>query len=380
MIRFLLLISLILSAANIYAQRPTSFEATTSDGRTFILWSDGTWEYKKSAPQPSPTPTTNSVQQDIGTNSLPPNFAGHDVKKLYAQLLDLRKRLDKSEFETTTEYEKRAAEEKQKPIFGNLTIKDTFYLVVSGIQAEYNADLQKMKFFLPVQESEQGAMRRRLGMADDKKSVPLLEYENLYNIKLDSSGEREGIFFDDTNGMELSGDRYFKSFSAEVSLNVEEAKRLKNTTKAVILVQFEEPYAGPYRVQFQVRLIDVYFFDSQTGKILAKISQVSKSVSELSTPRDNSAISGDVLNGKAISLPKPIYPKKAKAAHASGLVTVQVTIDESGKVISARAISGHPLLQQAAMEAAYQANFTPTLLMGQPVKVTGVITYNFVAQ
>lgn len=97
------------------------------------------------------------------------------------------------------------------------------------------------------------------------------------------------------------------------------------------------------------------------------------------TPR-KAPISGGVLNGKAISLPKPPYPPIAKAARASGTVTVQVTIDESGKVISARAVGGHPLLQQAAVQAAYGARFSPTQLSGQPVKVTGVITYNFVAQ
>jgi TonB family protein len=56
---------------------------------------------------------------------------------------------------------------------------------------------------------------------------------------------------------------------------------------------------------------------------------------------------------------------------------VQVTIDETGKVISARAISGHPLLQAAATQAAYSARFSPTQLSGQPVKVTGTINYNF---
>ncbi|MBA2732944.1 MAG: TonB family protein [Acidobacteria bacterium] len=97
------------------------------------------------------------------------------------------------------------------------------------------------------------------------------------------------------------------------------------------------------------------------------------------TPR-RAPISGGVLNGKAISLPKPGYPPIAKAARASGTVTVQVTIDESGKVVSARAVGGHPLLQQAAVQAAYGARFSPTQLSGQAVKVTGVITYNFVAQ
>ncbi|HYG80148.1 MAG TPA: energy transducer TonB [Pyrinomonadaceae bacterium] len=86
------------------------------------------------------------------------------------------------------------------------------------------------------------------------------------------------------------------------------------------------------------------------------------------------------MNGKAISLPKPPYPAIAKAARASGTVTVQVTIDESGKVISARAVSGHPLLQQSAVQAAYGARFAPTQVSGQPVKVTGVLLYNYVAQ
>ncbi len=91
-------------------------------------------------------------------------------------------------------------------------------------------------------------------------------------------------------------------------------------------------------------------------------------------------ISGGVLNGKAISLPKPPYPAIAKQAHASGTVVVQVTIDENGNVISAHAVSGHPLLQAVCVSAAKQARFSPTKLSGQPVKVTGVITYNFVAQ
>ncbi len=91
-------------------------------------------------------------------------------------------------------------------------------------------------------------------------------------------------------------------------------------------------------------------------------------------------VSGGVLNGKAISLPEPAYPPVAKAVHAGGLVPVQVVVDETGKVISAEAVSGHPLLRQAAATAAKQARFTPTMVSGHPVKVTGTITYNFVAQ
>ncbi len=90
------------------------------------------------------------------------------------------------------------------------------------------------------------------------------------------------------------------------------------------------------------------------------------------------SISKGVINGSAISLPKPPYPAAARAVRASGAVNVQVTISESGSVISANAVTGSPLLRQAAEQAARSAKFAPTLLSGQPVKVTGVIVYNFV--
>ncbi len=96
-------------------------------------------------------------------------------------------------------------------------------------------------------------------------------------------------------------------------------------------------------------------------------------------PKVPKKISGGVLNGKATSLPKPPYPAAARAVRASGAVNVQVTINEQGSVVSASAVSGHPLLQQAAVAAARQARFAPTMLSGQAVSVTGVIVYNFLA-
>lgn len=84
-----------------------------------------------------------------------------------------------------------------------------------------------------------------------------------------------------------------------------------------------------------------------------------------------------VVNGMATSLPKPPYPPTALAMNVQGKVDVAVTIDEEGKVIAAHAVSGHPLLRQAAEKAAWSARFTPTLLSNVPVKVTGVIVYNF---
>jgi protein TonB len=87
-----------------------------------------------------------------------------------------------------------------------------------------------------------------------------------------------------------------------------------------------------------------------------------------------------ILNGEALSLPKPPYPPIAKQTGVRGTVNVQVLIDERGNVVSATPVSGHPFLMHAAKAAALQARFSPTMLGDQPVKVSGVITYNFMLQ
>ena len=99
---------------------------------------------------------------------------------------------------------------------------------------------------------------------------------------------------------------------------------------------------------------------------------------ETPKPEIPKLISKGVINGLASNLVKPVYSAAAKAVNAGGAVTVQVTIDETGRVIAANAVNGHPLLRAAAEAAARQSKFTPTLLSNQPVKVTGTIIYNFV--
>jgi TonB family protein len=86
---------------------------------------------------------------------------------------------------------------------------------------------------------------------------------------------------------------------------------------------------------------------------------------------------GGVLNGRAIRLPRPEYPSVAKARHAGGVVVVEVLIDERGNVIGACAVSGHEALVRVSEAAAREAKFSPTKLSGKPVRVIGVITYNF---
>ncbi len=113
------------------------------------------------------------------------------------------------------------------------------------------------------------------------------------------------------------------------------------------------------------------------SKIVRKSTESSQAIS--GNTNNSKLISGGVLNGKATSLLRPAYPAAAKAVRAGGAVTVQIVIDEEGNVVSASATSGHPLLRQASEKAALGAKFSPTTLSGTPVRVTGLLVYNFVA-
>jgi len=120
------------------------------------------------------------------------------------------------------------------------------------------------------------------------------------------------------------------------------------------------------------------FSPAMTGsKPVPSVSMVTVEFKLEGTPPRSRTISGGVLNGKATSLPTPAYPAAAKAVNASGTVTVQVMIAEDGSIYSAQAVSGHPLLRSVSVKAACSAAFSPVLLQGEPVKISGVITYNF---
>jgi protein TonB len=88
-------------------------------------------------------------------------------------------------------------------------------------------------------------------------------------------------------------------------------------------------------------------------------------------------VSEGVLLGSAIFKPKPSYPPMARQIRLTGTVQVQITIAEDGRVVAATVISGHPILRAAALEAARRWVFSPTRLSHVPVKVQGLLTFNF---
>jgi TonB family protein len=97
----------------------------------------------------------------------------------------------------------------------------------------------------------------------------------------------------------------------------------------------------------------------------------------LNQPQSIQQVVNKVLEGNAITRVEPVYPPTARMMRAFGTVEVQITISETGRVIDAKAISGHQALRSAAVDAAYKWVFRPTTVNGAPIKVQGILIINF---
>lgn len=133
------------------------------------------------------------------------------------------------------------------------------------------------------------------------------------------------------------------------------------------------PKADPDKIRDYV---DHYFcllaMSGQSDKARAVLDRLRQAHANLI----NASFTG-VIEGKALSKPVPAYPPRALQARISGVVVVKIIVDETGAVAEAKAMCGDPILGAASEDAARRARFSPTLLNGQPVKVSGLITYNF---
>ncbi|MCA1579449.1 MAG: TonB family protein [Acidobacteria bacterium] len=110
-----------------------------------------------------------------------------------------------------------------------------------------------------------------------------------------------------------------------------------------------------------------------------QLAEIRKQFAPAKTADDSKIFT--VLNGKAVTLPKPEYPGNAADRRLTGIVVVKIEVDETGNVVAARDMcQGPPFLSEAAVAAAWKARFTPTKINGQPVRVRGVIQYNFTSR
>jgi hypothetical protein len=233
-------------------------------------------ELNKANPQPPSTSTTNTKEATESANSLPTNFKGQDADFIFDQLLERQKGLVKSEFESTPEFEKRSSEELKKPITSNLGLKDTFAFVMNNVKATYDADSKVMSMFL---DTDKGAFDTHDRNLYSIRWFHEYHKENRYYIdSYDLLFERFGGLFPSNSNISSS------QIAVGIALEAEEAKRLKTSIRAIAFVKFEDPYAkyDTLKVEshtgrkFYVSLVDIYFYDPQSGKVFAKASEMKR--------------------------------------------------------------------------------------------------------
>ena len=237
---------------------------------------------------------------------------------------------------------------------------------------------------------------RVMGPAGSQGMGPGMVFER--TMPAPGSADSGGMVFQWTRGRnenlktEALGKQSIEGVEAEGTRNTLEIPAGEVGNERPIEIVFERWYSPELQMVVMTRHADPRF--GETTYRLTNINRSEPAHELFEVPADYTlqepptmpvgapmkGIFGGVMNGKAITLPLPEYPAVARQAKVSGSVTVEVSIDESGNVVSAHSVSGHPLLQAAAVTAARQAKFSPTKLSGQPTKVNGVLVYTFTAQ
>jgi tetratricopeptide (TPR) repeat protein len=133
----------------------------------------------------------------------------------------------------------------------------------------------------------------------------------------------------------------------------------------------------------QVEALDRYACLLRKQKRKDEAEQVEARSFSIQTPDYNqpgAQVEGGIVNGKALNLVQPHYPAEAISSRATGKVTVRITISQTGSVLRACAIEGPPVFYKQSESAAMRSKFSATLLSGKPVRVNGLIIYNFMAR
>jgi TonB family protein len=303
---------------------------------------------------------------------------------LLRQLLALRQRLLKSEFETTPAYQARIPEEKKKPLFDTHTVDDIFRLVAHNVKAEYDADTQMMSFTLPIQTNFDSEVLRSRTV--DKKTMRDLTRVAMYQLSLGGDNAPQ-VFFNSAVGLAGAWDK--QKFMVTAKLDAEEARRLKTGTAAVLYVRFEEPYATrDYNEggQLMTRINGVQFFDQQTGMVLGQTGSAETS-SQIKQARDLAPPPPDYASyaknptfkwPRILSKPDPEYTYEASRRQIKGHVLLEVMLSENGQVTQIRTLKGLPFgLTERAIGAAMRIKFEPAELEGKKVSYPVRIVYNF---
>lgn len=217
---------------------------------------------------------------------------------------------------------------------------------------------------------------------DDLQLVNVLTQLALAHHKQDEY-EKAELFL--SRALELREKKYglnnattLESLYLLADLHQAQQKFAKAETLLLRAIAAKEQATGDARIGLQTargRYLALLTLDKRKTEAEALLAKMTSDATDPAQPKI-----GGVLNGRAIVTVAPAYPIEAKQIRAQGQVKVQVVIDQFGKVITATAVEGRRELLVASEQAARKWRFSPTLLSGRPVEVTGTIIFNFTLQ
>ena len=129
---------------------------------------------------------------------------------------------------------------------------------------------------------------------------------------------------------------------------------------------------------FKPKIVNGKAFKNSGTIVYQIVSRITKRPSITKKAKMPPLCSDCLLPKNAVFVPKPKYPKVARAAGASGEVTVEIVVNNLGNVVYAKAVSGNPMLWAASEQAALRAKFKPAVLSKHPVSVRTRIVYKYV--
>lgn len=113
------------------------------------------------------------------------------------------------------------------------------------------------------------------------------------------------------------------------------------------------------------------------GGILQEGAKKYQPIAPPTAPAKPVRVGGNIRPPRVVFSPQPDYPTLAKQAKVQGDVLINAIIDEQGNVVELKAVSGHPLLIHAALQAVSKWKYQPTILNGTPVAVELIVTVTF---
>jgi TonB family protein len=326
---------------------------------------------------------------DISQEKLPVEYQGYEPSEIKRALHNRERQLKKDEFETTEQYLARKKEEESRPLIGSVKIDSKLAFKFSFVRLLYDADRQVMNAEIP------------FGSSYNLKFDYLTRYGDSWEIQNKSDFDfRESTDF---------GEKMIR-LETEIKMDIQTAKQSKPYIQAIAVFTLVEPYLSrdSFNVIFHVKLEEIWFYEITSGRIISKLTpkkiiepNVANTNGTTNTPETKAAsINREATGPTKDAAPQTTskskifnvgslmdyvdkqyparYPQDAKAEKVQGVVAVELVIDEQGDVISAQCKSGPKMLCPTALEAAKRWKFKPYLIDDKPVRMSGVISFNFI--